>query len=133
MALRGLKVITIAMGAAAAVAALAVLGQWLLGPVERPSRITVRNDTGATLSEVRVKFSIADREAEYAVGDLAPGEAGAAEIRHDFDDASVTLSYQSGGADVVRETYGCIGRHGQHMTVTVKPDGLDVTYGSPPQ
>ncbi|MCX5673731.1 MAG: hypothetical protein NTX87_01875 [Planctomycetota bacterium] len=133
MALRGLKVITIAMGAAAAVAALAVLGQWLLGPVVRPSRVTGRNDTGAALLEVRVKFSIADREAEYAVGDLAPGEARAGEIRHDFDDASVTLSYQSGGIDVVRETYGCIGPHGQHMTVTVKPDGLDVTYGSPPE
>ena len=133
MALRGLKVITIAGAAVAVVVAVSVLGQWLLGPVARPSRVTVRNDTGATLLEVRVKFSIADREAEYAVGDLAPGEAGAAEIRHDFDDASVTLSYQSGGVDVVRETYGCIGRHGQHMTVTVKPDGLDVTYGSPPE
>ena len=43
------------------------------------------------------------------------------------------LSYRSGGLDVVRDTYGCMGLRDGRMTVTVRPDGLDVTYGSPPE
>jgi hypothetical protein len=133
MALRGLKVVTIVGAAVAAVAALALLGQWLLGPAPQPSRVTVCNETGAPVSDVRLEFSSGDREAEYEVGDLAPGEARAVEVHHDFGDASVVLSYRSGGLDVVRDTYGCMGPRGERMKVTVRPDGLDVTYGSPPE
>jgi len=99
-------------------------GVWWLNMLEDPpSRITLRNQSGKTLTDVVLQFQPAD--VYCTVGNLADGEVRTLGVPHlPYGESGVIVRYTTGGAKVEHETYAKVYEWGLNLEIVITTDGV---------